>query len=160
MRHRAAVTTNRSDLTEGQAMPTISTSVTIDVAPDDVRTVLYDMTATRFWLPGVVEARMDGEVRICRMADGQEIHERVLEASGERLSFEHLRVALPVRRSGGTFSVEPTADGGSVVHLELTFEPLDAALTDQLISGISEAFAQSLQSLRVYIEEKTPWDAR
>jgi hypothetical protein len=141
-------------------MPTISTSVMIDAAPDDVRTVLSDLTATRYWLPGVVEARMDGEVRICRMADGQEVRERILEVPGYRLRFEHLRVALPVRRSGGTFSVDPTAAGGSIVVLEFTFEPLDPALTDQLTSGIRDAFAQSLQSLRTYIEEKTPWDAR
>ena len=83
-------------------MPTISTSVTIESAQDDVRAVLSDLTATRFWLPGVVEARMEGDVRICRMADGQEVHERILEVSDDRLRFEHLRVALPVRRSSGT----------------------------------------------------------
>jgi hypothetical protein len=141
-------------------MPTIRTRVTIDAAEDDVRTVLSDLTATRYWLPGVVEARMDGEIRICRMADGQEVHERILEASEDRLRFEHLRVALPVRSSGGTFSVAPVAGGGSVVVLDFTFEPLDVAMTDQLTSGIREAFAQSLQSLRTYIEEKTTWDAR
>jgi hypothetical protein len=32
--------------------------------------VLADMPATRQWLPGVVAARMDGDVRICEMADG------------------------------------------------------------------------------------------
>jgi|SRR5262245_38788559 len=141
-------------------MPTISTSVTIESAQDDVRAVLSDLTATRFWLPGVVEARMEGDVRICRMADGQEVHERILEVSDDRLRFEHLRVALPVRRSSGTFRVEPAADGGSVVVLELMFEPLDVAMTDQLTSGIREAFAGSLQSLRTYVEEKTTWDAR
>jgi len=141
-------------------MATVSTSVTIDAAPDDVRAVLSDLTATRFWLPGVVEARMDGDVRVCRMADGQEVHERIVEVSEDRLRFEHLRVALPVHRSSGTFRVEPAAERGSVVVLELTFEPLDAALTDPLTRGIREAFSQSLQSLRIYIQEKTTWDAR
>jgi uncharacterized protein YndB with AHSA1/START domain len=141
-------------------MPTISTSVTIDAAPEDVRAALSDLTATRSWLPGVVEARMDGDVRICRMADGQEVHERILEVSDDRLRFEHLRVGLPVHRSNGTFTVGPAAGGGAVVVLELTFEPLDAALTDQLSSGIRDAFGESLQSLRTYIEEKTTWDGR
>jgi hypothetical protein len=141
-------------------MPTISTSVIIEAAPDDVAAVLSDLTATRFWLPGVVEARLDGDIRFCRMADGQEVHERILEVSENRLRFEHVRVALPVRRSSGTFSVEAAAEGGSVVELEFTFEPLDPALTDQLTMGIRQAFAQSLQSLRAYIEEKTTWDAR
>jgi hypothetical protein len=94
------------------------------------------------------------------MADGQEVHERILEVSEDRLRFEHLRVALPVHQSGGTFSVQAAADGGSVVVLELTFEPVDLAMTDLLTSGIREAFTQSLQSLRTYVEEKTTWDAR
>jgi uncharacterized protein YndB with AHSA1/START domain len=141
-------------------MSTISTSVTIDAAPQDVRAVLSDLTATRSWLPGVVDARMDGDIRICRMADGQEVHERILEVSDGRLRFEHLRVALPVRRSSGTFSVAPAGEGRSVVVLELSFEPLDEALTDQLSAGIRDAFTQSLQSLRTYVEEATTWDAR
>ena len=141
-------------------MPTISTSVTIDAAPQDVRTVLSDLTATRSWLPGTVDARMDGDVRICRMTDGQEVHERILEVSDDRLRFEHLRVALPVRQSSGSFSVAPADEGRSVVVLELSFEPLNEALTDQLSAGIHDAFTQSLQSLRVYIEERTTWDAR
>jgi uncharacterized protein YndB with AHSA1/START domain len=141
-------------------MPTISTSVTIDAAPEDVWAVLSDLTATRSWLPGVVEAHMDGDIRICRMADGQEIHERILEVSGDRLRFEHIRVPLPVQRSNGTFTVEGAAQGGSVVALALTFEPLQVALTDPLSEGIHDAFTQSLQSLRTYIEEKTTWDGR
>jgi uncharacterized protein YndB with AHSA1/START domain len=141
-------------------MPTISTSVTVDAAPQDVRAVLSDLTATRSWLPGVVEARMDGDVRICRMVDGQEVRERILEVSEDRLRFEHLRVALPVRNSSGTFTVQPVDSAATVVVLELAFEPLDSALTDQLTSGIHDAFAQALQSLRTYIEEKTTWDAR
>ena len=141
-------------------MPTISTSVTIDAAPADVRAVLADLTATRLWLPGVVEARMDGDVRICRMADGQEVHERILETSGDRLRFQHVQVALPVRESGGTFTVEPTDQGRSTVVLEVTFEPLDPAFGDQLTAGIHDAFGQSLRSLRTYVEEKTAWDAR
>jgi uncharacterized protein YndB with AHSA1/START domain len=141
-------------------MPTISISVTIDAAPPHVRAVLADLTATRSWLPGVVQARMDADVRICQMADGQEVHERILEVSDERLRFEHLRIALPVRNSSGTFTVRPSEGDASIVVLDLTFEPLDPALTDQLSSGIRDAFAQALQSLRTYIEEKTTWDAR
>ena len=141
-------------------MPTISTSVTIDADPRDVRAVLSDLTATRSWLPGVVEARMDGDVRICRMADGQEVHERILEVSEDRLRFEHLQVALPVRNSGGSFTVRPADGAATLVVLELSFEPVDPAMTDQLTHGIHDAFGQALQSLRTFVEEKTTWDDR
>ena len=55
-------------------MPTIRNTVTINATPDEVWAVLSDMPATRQWLPGVVAARMDGDLRVCTMADGQEVH--------------------------------------------------------------------------------------
>ena len=48
------------------------------------------------------------------------------------------------------------ADGfmGAVPESQVT------AFIDQLTAGIQDAFGQSLQSLRTYVEEKTTWDAR
>jgi len=42
----------------------------------------------------VTVARIDGDIRVCQMADGQEVHEKISEVSAERRSyrFEHLRV--------------------------------------------------------------------
>ena len=52
---------------------TVTNTVDIKADPDDVWAVLADLPATRWWLPGVVAARVDGDVRVCTMADGQEI---------------------------------------------------------------------------------------
>jgi carbon monoxide dehydrogenase subunit G len=141
---------------------TVTNIVDIATDPDDVWAVLADLPATRWWLPGVVAARVDGDVRICTMTDGQEIHERISELSAGQRSyrFEHLRVPLPVQRSGGTFTV--TADGAAGtarVTLQFNFEPLDPAGTEDLAGMIHGAFGQSLESLRRYVEEKVPWDA-
>jgi uncharacterized protein YndB with AHSA1/START domain len=144
-------------------MPTIRNTVTINVTPDEVWVVLSDMPATRQWLPGVVAARMDGDLRVCTMADGQEVHERISEVSDDARSFrfDHVRVPLPVRESGGTFTVaEGAAAGTTDVVLETTFEPLDPSSVDQLTAGVQGAFQQSLDSLRTYVEEKVAWDAR
>ncbi len=141
---------------------TITNTVDINAGPDDVWAVLADMPATRQWLPGVVAARMDGTVRICTMADGQEICEQISDISAERRSyrFSHLQVPLPVRHSGGTFAVTPGAAAGTAtVTLQTTFEPLDPAGADDLTSMIHGAFQQSLDSLRHYVEEKAAWDA-
>src|SRR5262249_24161144 len=115
-------------------MPTIRNTVTIDASPDDVWAVLSDLTATRQWLPGVVEARVQDDLRVCVMADGQEVHERISELSdGSRTSrFDHVRVPLPVTRSGGRFAVTPSADRASVVVLDTSFEPVDPSMADQL----------------------------
>jgi len=143
-------------------MPTITNTIDIKSGPDDVWAALADMPATRQWLPGVVSTRMDGTLRICQMADGQEVHEQISDVSPEqrRFRFEHVRVPLPVKRSGGTFTVTagPTADTATVT-LHTTFEPLDPTSADQLTAMIHGAFQQSLESLRRFIEDKVTWDA-
>jgi uncharacterized protein YndB with AHSA1/START domain len=143
-------------------MPSITNTIDIKANVDDVWAVLGDMPATRHWLPGVTTAHMEGDVRVCRMADGQEVHERISEISADRRSyrFDHMRIPLPVRHSGGTFTVTPGLDPDTAtVTLTTTFEPLDPTGTDQLADLIAGAFQQSLQSLRRYIEDKLPWDA-
>jgi len=109
-------------------MPTITNTVDIKASPDEVWDVLSDFVGTHKWLPGVIAARMDGTLRVCTMADGQEIHEQISDVSPGRRSFrfQQLRVPLPVRRSGGTFTVSagPTPDTATVT-LRTEFEPLD-----------------------------------
>jgi len=143
-------------------MPTITNTVDINASPDDVWAVLADLPATRYWLTGVAVARMDGDIRVCQMADGQEVHEKISEVSAERRSyrFEHLQVPLPVRRSGGTFTVTsgPEPDTATVI-LTSTFEPLDPTSVEPVTGMIHGAFQQSLNTLRRYVEEKLPWDA-
>jgi uncharacterized protein YndB with AHSA1/START domain len=143
-------------------MPSLTNTIDIQASPDDVWAVLADMAATRQWLPGVTTAHMDGDVRICRMADGQEVHERISDVSPgqRRYRFEHLRVPLPVRRSEGTFTVTAGPDPKTAtVTLTTTFEPLDPTGADHLADMIHVAFQQSLGSLRRYVEDKLPWDA-
>jgi uncharacterized protein YndB with AHSA1/START domain len=144
-------------------MPTITNTVDINAGPKEVWTVLADLPATRQWLPGVVAARMEGTMRVCQMADGQEIHEQISDISAERRSFRfsHVRVPLPVGSSGGTFTVTPGAMvGTATVTLQTTFEPLDPTGVDELTGMIQSAFGQSLESLRRYVEEKVAWDAQ
>jgi len=142
-------------------MPTITNTVDVKATPDRVWAVLADMPATRSWLPGVVAARMDGTMRICMMADGQEVHEQISDIDPQQHSyrFRHLRVPLPVAASAGTFTVTagPTADAATVT-VETTFEPLDPSTSDQLRTMIGGAFQQSLESLRRFVEDGVTWD--
>jgi len=147
-------------------MPTttnvITNAIDIKAGADDVWAVLADLVATRSWLPGVVATRMDGDLRVCTMAVGTEIHERISGLSPENrsLRFEHVRVPLPVRHSAGTFTVTdgPGPDTATVT-LRTTVEPLDPAGADELTAMIRGAFQQSLESLRRFVENKTTWDA-
>jgi hypothetical protein len=141
---------------------TVTNTVEINAGQDEVWAVLADLPATRMWLPGVVSTRMDGDLRVCATGDGQEIHERISNLSPEDRSyrFHHVRVPLPVRDSGGVFTVTAgMAPGTAVVTLQTTFEPLDPAGADEVTNMIRGAFGQSLESLRRYVEDKVAWDA-
>jgi uncharacterized protein YndB with AHSA1/START domain len=143
-------------------VPAITNTIDVNTSPDDVWAVLADLPATRHWLPGVVAVHVDGDVRVCRMADGQEVHEKISDVSPDRRSyrFEHLRVPLPVRQSGGSFTVTAGTDPHTAtVTLATAFEPLEPAGADQLTEMIHGAFQQSLESLRRFVENKLPWDA-
>jgi hypothetical protein len=122
---------------------TVTNTVDIRAEQDDVWAVLADLPATRWWLPGVVAARVDGDVRVCTMADGQEIHERISDLSAEARGyrFEHLRVPLPVRQLHGTFTVTPgSALGTSRVTLRTTFDPLDPTSAEEVTGMVAQAF--------------------
>ena len=116
-------------------MPTINNTIDIKATRDEVWAVLADMPATRQWLPGVVAARTDGNVRICEMADGQQVH-------------------------SGTLTVTAGPDPHTAtVTVRTTFEPLDQTGVDQLSGIVHGAFQQSLESLRRFVEDDIPWDA-
>ena len=143
-------------------MPTINNTIDIEATPDEVWAVLADMPATRQWLPGVVAARMDGDMRICEMADGQQVREKISDISAKQrhFRFEHLRVPLPVERSGGTFNVTAGSDTHTAtVTVRTTFEPVDPTGIDQLSNIVHGAFQQALESLRRFVEVNIPWDA-
>jgi uncharacterized protein YndB with AHSA1/START domain len=78
-------------------MAAINNTIDIKATPDEVWAVLADMPATRQWLPGVVAARMEGDVRICEMADGQQVREKSATSllsnavSGSSTSGSHYR---------------------------------------------------------------------
>jgi uncharacterized protein YndB with AHSA1/START domain len=135
-------------------------TISIAATPEDVWDVLGDLAATTEWLPGTVSAHMEGTIRVCAMADGNTIREEIHDYSPERrtYTYRHLEVPLPVRDSSGTFTVEPD-DGAAVVVLDARFEPLDAAMEDELERMFGGALEQALESLRRRVEDGLRWQA-
>ena len=141
-------------------MASLRNTIAIDAPPERVWEVLGDLAATSEWLPGTLDARMEGAIRVCRMADGSDVREEISDYSPERRTYRyrHLEIPLPVRESSGTFAVEP-ADGGAVVVLESEFEPLEPAAGGDVEAMFDGALKQSLESLRQRVEHGARWDA-
>lgn len=139
----------------------LTNTIEIDASPDTVWAVLGELAATRAWLPGTVDARVDGTTRVCVMAGGAEVHEEISDYSTQRRTYRwrHLRVPLPVLHSSGRYTVTPGGNGGATVTLETEFTPVDPAAATELATMIEPAFQQSLHGLRRWVEEGVRWDA-
>jgi carbon monoxide dehydrogenase subunit G len=124
-------------------MPRLRNEIELDAGADEVWGLVRDLEATPEWIPGIVEARVDGETRICRTADGNEIHERVATSDADRtLTYEQSRVPLPIEGSRGTIRV--VGDGsGSRVEWEAEFEA-----PDEVAAMVDGYYKQTLESLR------------
>jgi carbon monoxide dehydrogenase subunit G len=124
-------------------MPRLRNEIEIEAGADEVWSLVADLTATPEWIPGIVEARVEGDGRVCRTADGQEIHERVTTSDDDRtLTYEQSRVPLPIEGSRGTIHV--VDDGkGSRVEWEAEFDA-----PDEVAAMVDGYYKQTLESLR------------
>ena len=133
-------------------MPKIRNTIHIDGSPARVWQVLGDLQAVTLWVPGVVSAHVDGDKRLCKLADGQEIREEIFDYAPDRRSYAYrqTQTPMPVRNSTGRLAVEADGDGAVVVW-EAEFEALDTAMEAPLTAQLDAAFKQTLESLRASV---------
>jgi Polyketide cyclase / dehydrase and lipid transport len=134
-------------------MPRVENRFDLDLGPEQAWRIVGDLSDAASWVPGVVTARVDGDLRVCVAADGQEIQERLSSVEGEPMAYryEHLVTPAPVRDSWGILRVRPSGRG-CAVEWHATFEPTDPAHADQITAMMRANFAYALESLRRRIE--------
>jgi hypothetical protein len=129
------------------SMPRLQNETGIAATPDEVWRVVGDLEATPEWIPGIVEAKVDGDERVCRTADGQEIRERVGRSDEERtVSYEQSVVPLPIANSRGTLRVLANG-GGAKVEWEAEFDA-----PDEVAAMVDGYYKQTLEALRRRVE--------
>jgi carbon monoxide dehydrogenase subunit G len=128
-------------------MPRLENEIRIAATPEDVWVVLGNLEGTPEWIPGIVEATVSEGRRVCRTADGQEIHEEVEASEPERtVSYRQSRVPLPIAGSKGTLRVVPNG-GGSRVRWEAEFDA-----PDEVAAMVDGYYKQTLESLKRRVE--------
>ena len=83
-------------------MPRVVNRFDLDMGPQQVWRIVGDLSDAASWVPGVVTARVVGDLRVCVTADGQEIRERLSSVKGEPMAYryEHLVTPAPVLATG------------------------------------------------------------
>jgi carbon monoxide dehydrogenase subunit G len=134
-------------------MPALRNTIRIDRSPEEVWQVLGDLTAAPEWVPGVVEAKVEGPERVCKTADGAEIREQIdgYSLRERKFSYVQTQVPLPITGSRGTLRVQGHGTEAEVVW-EAEFEPAEGAPENlpQLVEG---SYREALDSLRRRVED-------
>jgi carbon monoxide dehydrogenase subunit G len=121
-------------------MTDIFNEIRVDATPDEAWALLGDLAGADRWVPGVLSAHVDGDRRVCTLADGSEIHEEITGYSPERRSYSyaHTRHPMPLESSTGTLRVEPDGDGSRIIW-DATVEVADPGMAAMIEAGFREA---------------------
>ena len=135
-------------------MRSIREAIAVEAPPERVWAVLGDPAAASRYVPGIARSRMEGAVRVCEMADGQEIREVISDLVPERRSYryQHVKTPMPVRLSRGRFWVE-AAGPRSRVQVEAEVEALDPGVEPGLAEMMTAGLRQTLQNLKALLEK-------
>jgi uncharacterized protein YndB with AHSA1/START domain len=137
-------------------MNKIEQSLIIEAPPQAIWHILGDLTQAPAYIPGIVQARVEGSQRICLDADGNEIREEISDYSAEGLSyrFEHVQSPLPVNGSRGRFTVVPQGEVAEV-RMEWQVEFADPVLAQQVVPMLEGAAQMTLANLRQQVLAST-----
>lgn len=127
--------------------------IEIAVAPDKAWTLLSDFAAAHRYVPGIASSKMSGMTRICVMPDGQEIHEAISDVSpgGRSYRYEHVKTPMPVKQSGGCFSVSAHGSGCKV-RIDAQLVAASPEMQPQLAEMMREGLRATLENLRMLLE--------
>lgn len=129
-------------------MPSLRNEIAVAASADDVWTILGDLRATPEWIPGVVEAEVDGADRLCRTVDGGEIRERITARSDEARSLSYEQTAVPLPMSGSRGTLRVVGNGaGSLVTWEAEFEA-----PDEVAAMVDGYYRKTLEALKRRVE--------
>ena len=131
-------------------MTNIEERITIAASPERTWGILADPVAAASYVPGIKAARMEGNTRICTMADGAEIRERIFDIAPAARSYryEHTSTPMPVRLSRGRFHVASDGNGGSIVSIDAELEASDPAMETGLVNMMRGGLQATLANIK------------
>jgi hypothetical protein len=137
-------------------MASIHRDIAIDAHPDDVWAAVRDFGAVhRRLAPGfVLDARLEGDARIVTFANGNVVHERLVDCDDDRRRLAY--AVLSERVEHFAASVQVTADGDARTRLIWTVDvlpndiaPYIGGQMDQAVSAMQRALGNTAAVARM-----------
>ncbi len=133
-------------------MADVSQSITVPKGADEVWAAIGDPLAVAAFLPMIESARMDGDLRIAAVPNG-EITERILEHSDAERYYTYEVVDGPMKLESylSKLSVSPQGDGATVLW-EADFEPPAGVDKAKVAAAIDQTYLNGLGEMRGILE--------
>ena len=120
----------------------------IGASPEKVWSTIGDPAAISNWHPAIASSTVTGTERLCTLADGAEIQERIesVDEEGKTYTYSITKSPLPLASYQSTIKVDSDGDG-STVTWNAQFEPAGAA-AEEVSTLLGQIYQAGLSSLR------------
>lgn len=128
-------------------MARVDRDIKIEASPDEVWSVVGDFGGISKWLGSIEASSVDGDTRVCAIAGGGQLVEKILERDDEnrRYSYTITESPFPLESHTAWMSVERDGDGSKVTWV-MEVSP------DELARGMEPIAEGGLMALKGYIE--------
>ena len=129
-------------------MHSVTVSTHLHATPDEVWSKIGDPGAISAWHPAIAASPLDGEHRMCTLADGAQIAEQIDEVDDDNRSYTYriIESPLPLEDYISTIQVLP-ADGGASLVWTSSFEVSDGPPED-MVAVIQSVYDAGISALR------------
>ena len=133
-------------------MAEVKVTRVIDVRAADVWNAVRAIGGLDRWFPVIAKCRVEGRgvgaTRVCELANGVTLHERVeqIDDAAKVFKYSITESPLPIRNYLGTVQVRDAAGGKTEVTWSARFDVGDAQ-REEMVGMLNGAFADGIQGL-------------
>ena len=124
-------------------MATIHREVSLPLTADSLWELITQVGEVPKFLPMITECRLDGDRRLCTMADGSKLKETIVtnDSMRRRLAYTITEAPFPMEFHSASMQVVPDGAGARLIWIT-DIKP------DGLVEGIAPLFDQAIESVR------------
>ena len=120
----------------------------VNASPEKVWNAIGSPEAISNWHPAIASSPVTGTDRLCTLANGAEVHERIesVDDAGKTYTYSITKSPLPLASYQSTIKVDAEGEG-SIVIWKAIFEP-EGATAEEVSELLSDIYQAGLSSLR------------